>query len=146
MDKEKTRETYKTYKELIKGKSDRQLMESIALNLKRLELTIDQMPQPTTKTIVQVKERPNILSNLNFPSEKINYYNKENREEEWDESREDFERTAEEISKDNDFFMLHDNSDKEKWVKKNFPKQKDVKGLVKRAIELYKSRVRVYSP
>jgi len=146
MDKSKIKETYKAYKELIKGKSDRQLMENIALNLKRLELTIEDLQESTPKQVVQFKERPNVLNSIKFDNNKVNYYNDENREKEWDKSSEEFERTAEEISKDNDFFVLSDDSLREKWVKKNYPEQKNSKDLVKRATELYKSRVRVFSP
>ncbi len=71
-------------------------------------------------------------------------YDDENRAE-WNKKRGEFEEIAEELSKDHDFLVLHDNILREKWIKKNYSKHKDVKELVKRAMELYQARVKKFS-
>jgi hypothetical protein len=146
MDKERAKETYKTYKELIKGKSDRQLMESIALNLKRLEIDMEQnlsnLSKPLyPKPIIETKEKIVYLT----PDEPEEDYGNAERMEAWNKKKEEFESIAEDISRDNDFFVLRDNPSREKWVKKNYPNQKDVKYLVQRAVDLHLTRLKKFS-
>ncbi len=71
-------------------------------------------------------------------------YEDENRAE-WNKKRGEFEEIADELSRDNDFIVLRENSLREKWVKRNFPKQKDVKALTERAMELYRMRIKKFS-
>lgn len=71
-------------------------------------------------------------------------YEDENRAE-WNKKRGEFEEIADELSKDNDFIVLHENSLREKWVKRNYPHYKDVKALTERAMELYRMRIKKFS-
>lgn len=71
-------------------------------------------------------------------------YDDENRAE-WNKKRGEFEQIADELSKDNDFIVLRENSLREKWVKRNYPKHKEVKALVERAMELYRMRIKKFS-
>lgn len=64
---------------------------------------------------------------------------------EWNKKRGEFEEIADELSKDHDFLVLHDDVSREKFIKQNYSKQKDVKGIVKRAMELYQIRVKKFS-
>ena len=71
-------------------------------------------------------------------------YDDENREE-WNKKRGEFEELADELSRDHDFIVLSDNKLREKWIRTNYPKQQDVKELVKRAIHLYHIRIKRFS-
>ncbi len=63
----------------------------------------------------------------------------------WNKNLEKFEKTAEEISRDHDFIVLGDNKLREKYIKKNYPNEREVKRLLKRAMELYIARVKKFS-
>ncbi len=71
-------------------------------------------------------------------------YDDKNRAE-WNKKRGQFEEIADELSRDNDFIVLRDNILREKWVKQNYPHQKEVKALVERAMELYQIRIKKFS-
>lgn len=71
-------------------------------------------------------------------------YDDKNREE-WNKKRGEFEEVADELSKDNDFILLENDILREKFIKENYPKHKDVKDLVKRAMKLYQARVKKFS-
>lgn len=133
----KSEKSYSEYKESIKKKTDRKLMEDIALSLKKLEIKVNELCDSKEDS------KRNILKTPKHVREKLSYPTRLNLEETWNKKRQEFEEIAEEISRDNDFFVLQDNALREKWVKKNYPKQKDVKALIKRALELYNSRMRV---
>lgn len=115
------------------SKTDKQLIKDILVRLKRIELKVEEISN-NPRTL-----RPNTLAS-GFP-EKIYYKEKS---ETWDKKRQEFEEIAEEISRENDFFILHDNAEREKWVKKNYPRQKQIKELIKRIFEIYRSRIRVH--
>ncbi len=101
----------------------------------------------TDKTSVKVSVKSNTKSNKK--TKRINpkifeSYEDENRAE-WNKKRGEFEEIADELSKDNDFMVLHDNTLREKWVKRYYPKHKDVKSLVERAMDLYRMRIKKFS-
>jgi len=64
---------------------------------------------------------------------------------EWNKERRKFEEIAEELSRDSDFIGLYNNILREKWVKQNYPRQKDAKALVRRAMDLYRIRIKKFS-
>lgn len=99
------------------------------------KISVKSNTKVNTKTIHKAK-RPNPKI---FES-----YDDENRAE-WNKKRGEFEEIADELSKDNDFIVLRENSLREKWVKRNYPKHKEVKALVERAMELYRMRIKKFS-
>lgn len=71
-------------------------------------------------------------------------YDDENRAE-WNKKRGQFEEIADELSKDHDFIVLSDNLLRERFIKKNYPHQKEAKAIVIRAMELYRTRIKKFS-
>lgn len=88
----------------------------------------------TKSTHKNKKPNPNIFES----------YDDKNRAE-WNKKRGQFEEIADELSKDNDFILLTNDKLREKFIRKNYHKPKEVKALVERAMELYRIRVKKFS-